>query len=85
MHNTGHYTIEACGTSQFAAHLLAVTDSITPGGPDLAQLDLDLRVGAATMINMVPGRGFPTGIMNIGQGVKGASLHWYGKAEVRRG
>eukprot|EP00037_Helgoeca_nana_P021805 m.220415 g.220415 ORF g.220415 m.220415 type:complete len:580 (+) comp25784_c0_seq1:50-1789(+) len=85
VHNTGHYTIEACGVSQFDAHLLAVADKADGSGPDLTELDLGLRVGAATMVNMVQGNGFPDGIMDIGQGVKGATLHWYGKAEVRPG
>ncbi len=44
-HNTGHLTIEACGTSQFTNHLLAVLDR--PLGPT------ELRVPSAVMVNVV--------------------------------
>ena len=44
-HNSGHYTIEACGCSQFESHLRAVAGLNPPG-------DVDLRVGASIMINI---------------------------------
>lgn len=44
-HNTGHLTIDACATSQFTNHLLAVLDR--PLGPT------DLRVPVAVMANVV--------------------------------
>lgn len=44
-HNSGHYTIEACYTSQFEQHLRAVAG--LPLG------DAAMRVNAAVMINVL--------------------------------
>lgn len=46
-HNSGHYTIEACPSSQYEAHLRAVLG--WPLG------DTGLRVGAAVMLNILVG------------------------------
>lgn len=44
-HNSGHYTIEACYTSQFEQHIRAVM-GLPLGNPDL-------KVGAAVMVNVL--------------------------------
>ena len=44
-HNTGHYTIEGCATSQFEQHVRAVLD-LPPGLPDLVR-------PAACMVNLL--------------------------------
>jgi 5-(carboxyamino)imidazole ribonucleotide synthase len=79
-HNSGHYTIDACATSQFEQQLRAVCD--LPLG------DVGLNCGAAVMVNLL---GFESVSHNY-QGVRdrlaaipGAVVHWYGKAESRPG
>ena len=78
-HNTGHYTIEACHTSQFENHVRAVLD--WPLG------DPGLRVPAAAMVNLLghgSGEAAPEG-MEDALAVPGATLHVYGKNESRPG
>lgn len=79
-HNSGHYTIEACGMSQYEAHLRAILG--WPMG------STDLKVGCAIMMNIL---GNDTGangmriahrLMGLAYGTAGASIHWYGKAGV---
>jgi phosphoribosylaminoimidazole carboxylase len=78
-HNSGHYTIEACATSQFEQHLRAILG--LPLG------DTALKVGAAAMVNVL---GAGDGLLEetlrpIEQAlsVAGAAIHWYGKSTVR--
>ncbi|MGM0706068.1 MAG: 5-(carboxyamino)imidazole ribonucleotide synthase [Bacteroidota bacterium] len=77
-HNTGHYTIEGCTTSQFENHVRAVLD--LPLG------STDLVAPHAVMINVLGQReGTPphaTGWRQALQ-VPGAHVHIYGKPEVR--
>lgn len=76
-HNSGHYTIEACTTSQFENHIRSILD--WPLG------DPSLRVPAAAMVNILGTRtGTATGesLENAAQ-VSDAGLHIYGKEEVR--
>lgn len=78
-HNTGHYTIEACVTSQFENHIRAVmglplgsTEMITP---------------AAVMVNLLGTRDGEANSDAIASvlGVPDVHLHLYGKRQVRRG
>jgi phosphoribosylaminoimidazole carboxylase len=78
-HNSGHYTIEACATSQFEQHLRAILG--LPLG------DTALKVGAAAMVNIL---GVGDGLLEetlrpIEQAlsIPGAAIHWYGKSSVR--
>lgn len=76
-HNSGHYTIEACATSQFEQHLRAILD--LPLG------DCSLKVGAAMMINMLGvGESYKdsTEMASVAMSVKGASIHWYNKNKL---
>lgn len=79
-HNSGHYTIEACATSQYESHLRAVLG--WPLG------DTSLVCGAAIMLNVLGEAGGDEGmraaheLMARAYQVPGASVHWYGKAEV---
>lgn len=79
-HNSGHYTIEACPSSQFEAHLRAVLG--WPLG------DCGLRVGASIMLNILGEADGEEGerkaheLMGRAFAVPGASVHWYGKAGV---
>lgn len=77
-HNSGHYTIEACETSQFENHLRGVLD--LPLG------DVTMRAPAAAMVNLLgthTGPARPAAAPALA--VAGAHLHLYDKAEVRPG
>lgn len=78
-HNSGHYTIEGCVTSQFENHLRAVLG--WPLGPT------GLRAPAAVMVNLLGRRDGPVapGALEAALAVPGAYLHLYGKRESRVG
>jgi 5-(carboxyamino)imidazole ribonucleotide synthase len=79
VHNTGHYTIEACATSQFENHVRAVM-GWPLGSPAL-------RAPAACMVNLLgegQGGGRPHGLERA-LAVPGASVHLYGKSASQRG
>jgi phosphoribosylaminoimidazole carboxylase len=76
VHNSGHYTIEACQTSQFAQHLLAITGQ-SLGSTALTQ-------PAAAMVNILgerAGTAEPTGADEAAARY-GAAVHWYHKRDV---
>lgn len=76
-HNTGHYSIEACHTSQFENHARAVL-GLPLGDPSL-------RVPAAVMVNVLghrEGRAEPNGLEDA-LAVPGVGVHLYGKVRVR--
>lgn len=80
-HNSGHYSIEACHTSQFEQHLRCVLG--WPLG------DPTLKVGAAVMLNVLgegegeEGLAAAEALLSRALQVPGASVHWYGKEEVK--
>ncbi|HRL11085.1 MAG TPA: ATP-grasp domain-containing protein, partial [Aggregatilineales bacterium] len=78
-HNSGHYTIEACVTSQFENHLRAVLG--LPLG------DTHMITPAAVMVNVLGRRNGAADIDGIRDAltVSGAHLHLYGKRESRVG
>lgn len=79
-HNTGHYTIEGCDTSQFENHVRAVLD--WPLGSTA------LRRPAAVMVNVLGEReGTPAQADTLPDAlaVDGATPHIYGKPDVRPG
>ena len=74
VHNSGHYTIEACACSQFENHLRAIL-GWPLGSPAM-------RLPAAVMINLLgdgKGSGAPVGIQGA-LDCAGAHIHVYGKA-----
>ena len=78
-HNTGHYSIEGCYTSQFENHVRAILD-LPLGTPELRQ-------PVAAMVNVLghrTGDSSPAGL-DEALGVPGASVHIYGKPHVRPG
>jgi 5-(carboxyamino)imidazole ribonucleotide synthase len=77
-HNSGHYTIEACETSQFENHLRGVLD--LPLG------EVGMRAPAAAMVNLLGSAAGPSR-PRIAEplAVPGAHLHLYDKAQVRPG
>ena len=79
VHNSGHYTIEACCASQFENHLRAIL------GWPLGRTELVKP--AAVMVNLLGdanGDSFPSGVPKA-LGIKGARLHLYGKDASKAG
>ncbi|NTU77862.1 MAG: 5-(carboxyamino)imidazole ribonucleotide synthase [Chloroflexales bacterium] len=78
-HNSGHYTIEGCATSQFESHLRAVIG--WPLGP------VTLRAPAAVMINLLGRRAgpVPPDALREALAIHGAHIHLYGKRDSRVG
>ncbi len=77
VHNSGHYTIEACKTSQFEQHIRAI-----------AGLPLDetsLIVPAAVMINVLGERNGPTQVKGVDKvhKIPYTYLHLYGKSPTK--
>ena len=73
VHNSGHWTIDACSVSQFEQHIRAVT-----GLP----LAVPVRHGRAEMINLI---GAEVDDYRKWLDVPGAAVHLYGKPAVRPG
>ena len=79
VHNSGHYTIEACECSQFENHVRAILG--LPLG------SCKMISPAAVMINLLGdenGSGYPVGI-DQALAVEGAHIHVYGKAKTSIG
>jgi len=79
-HNSGHYTIEACETSQYENHLRAIL-SLPIGSTAL-------KVPSAAMLNILGMSGDMSDLTEFVESalkVPGASVHLYGKAECRKG
>jgi phosphoribosylaminoimidazole carboxylase len=82
-HNSGHYTIEACHTSQFEQHLRCIT-GMPLGSPEL-------KVPASVMVNII---GLGDGKVGMEKTfepchksltIPGATVHLYGKSECKKG
>ncbi|KAG8742348.1 phosphoribosylaminoimidazole carboxylase ade2 [Ceratobasidium sp. 414] len=79
-HNSGHYTIEACCSSQYDNHLRAILS--LPLG------DTELKVSSAIMLNLIGQSNEGHEIQRVARAalsVRGASTHLYGKAACRPG
>mgnify|MGYP002629977054 FL=1 len=77
-HNSGHYTIEACETSQFAQHLRAVTN-MPLGSPRLLHPATSFNLLGELNAHGVPDfRG-----MHSVAAMAGAAVHLYGKSRVK--
>lgn len=78
-HNSGHYTIEGCVTSQFENHLRAVLG--LPLG------SVALTAPAAVMVNILGCGGGQTRAEGLTEALRvaGAHIHIYGKLASRRG
>lgn len=77
VHNSGHYTIEACHTSQFKQHILAITEQILE--------DPSMKVRASVMVNILGdrnGKANPQGISKVKK-LPGTTIHIYGKLETK--
>lgn len=75
-HNLGHYTIEACATSQFTQHLRAITN--------LPLTSTAMRYPAAVMINILGTRNGPARPEWQGEyDHEHVFVHLYGKTETK--
>jgi 5-(carboxyamino)imidazole ribonucleotide synthase len=78
-HNSGHYTWEACATSQFEQQLRAVC------GLPLGSAELLRPAAMANLMGDDVGTGLGDGAAAAALAVPNVSLHLYGKAESRPG
>lgn len=78
-HNSGHYTIEGCVTSQFENHIRAVL-GLPLGSTDMVKPH-------AVMVNILGRNAGPGVISNYPEILQdpGVHLHFYSKAETRKG
>ncbi|TFY50392.1 hypothetical protein EVJ58_g11068 [Rhodofomes roseus] len=79
-HNSGHYTIEACETSQYENHLRAIL-SLPLGSTAL-------KVPSAAMVNVLGASNNMdevTAVARHALTIPGAAVHLYGKSECRKG
>ncbi|KAJ7165667.1 phosphoribosylaminoimidazole carboxylase [Mycena crocata] len=79
-HNSGHYTIEACETSQYENHLRAIL-SLPLGSTAL-------KVPSCAMLNIIglsSSMAEVKALTDVALTVPGASVHLYGKSECRKG
>jgi 5-(carboxyamino)imidazole ribonucleotide synthase len=77
VHNSGHYTMDACRTSQFEQHIRAIT------GLPLGHTGL--LTPAAVMVNVLGERDGPTDLRGLDEAlaVPHTSLHMYGKSPTK--
>jgi 5-(carboxyamino)imidazole ribonucleotide synthase len=79
-HNSGHFSLDACETSQFEQHLRAVC-GLPLGNPDL-------QCAAAVMVNLLGYENSHSDYQSQRQQIAEipqAHVHWYGKTESRLG
>jgi len=79
-HNSGHFSLDACATSQFEQHLRAVGDRPL-GSPAL-------RSDGAVMINLLGYESSTSDYSSVRQRlaeIPQAHVHWYGKTKSRPG
>ncbi|KAG1740327.1 hypothetical protein EDB19DRAFT_1709189 [Suillus lakei] len=79
-HNSGHYTIEACETSQYENHLRAIL-SLPLGSTSL-------KVPSAAMLNIIGASSNMEEVTNFASEcikTDGCAVHLYGKSECRKG
>ena len=77
VHNSGHYTIEACYTSQFEQHIRAVTG--LPLG------NTEMIVPASVMVNILGDRLGPADVSGMGKvlTIPNVSVHIYNKKDTK--
>ncbi len=80
VHNSGHFTLDACATSQFEQHLRAVCG--------LSLGSVRMTVSGAVMVNLL---GYESSTSDYQKkrdrlaAIPHAHVHWYGKTESRPG
>lgn len=77
VHNSGHYTIEGCVTSQFEQHIRAIAN-LPLGNTDLTSKVIVMK----NILGEKNGNGIPFGIEKALK-IPGVSIHIYGKKKSR--
>ena len=77
VHNSGHFTIEACEVSQFENQLRAVSE--------MELGDTSMKVGAAVMVNILGERNGAAEVSGVEEAEKlgNVFVHIYGKKDVK--
>lgn len=77
VHNSGHYSLDACTISQFEQHIRAIT-GLPLGNPELLK-------PAVVMVNILGERNGPTYLTGVDQALKqtGVAVHIYGKSPTK--
>lgn len=77
VHNSGHYTLDACRTSQFEQHVRAISG--LPLG------STELVVPAAVMMNILGERNGPTNVQGLSDvlAIPHVGVHLYGKSPTK--
>lgn len=73
VHNTGHFSLDACNVDQFSLHLMCLLDLPLP--------EIKLKEKSFCMVNLVGKSNDP---MKLPAATEG-KLHWYGKEQNRPG
>jgi len=80
-HNSGHYTMDCCKTSQFEQHIRSICG--LPLGPTA------LLAGGGAMANLLGAQNgdflAACGVEKALREVPGAHIHWYGKEKTKEG
>ncbi len=78
-HNSGHYTLDACDTSQFAMQLQAITGKKLGG--------VDFKSNGAVMVNLLGYESSSQDYLSKRKAIEnlGVYVHWYSKTESRVG
>lgn len=79
VHNSGHFSIEACHTSQFEQHVRAIT------GMPLGATGM--KIPASVMINILGERNSPADFtgLEMASSIPGVTVYQYGKRDCRVG
>ena len=77
VHNSGHFTMDACNVSQFEQHIRAISG--------LPLVEPEMLQPFAIMVNILGDRLGPAEPQNLDEATSetGASIHIYGKAETK--
>jgi phosphoribosylaminoimidazole carboxylase len=83
-HNSGHYTIDACGMSQFEAQIRAV---LPHRASKIRARSLELKVPAAIMLNVLGGPEPDSHLLvaDAADDIDNVAVHLYGKGDGRPG
>lgn len=77
-HNSGHYTLDWGGTTQFEAHLLSVLGW-------LSQIQPGTSTCMANLLGVSGAKSYEFGLKKMIEEFPEAKMHWYGKAEAKPG
>jgi 5-(carboxyamino)imidazole ribonucleotide synthase len=77
-HNSGHYTLDWGGTTQFEAHLLSVLGWLT-------NIETGADTCMANLLGFSDTKSYTAGLKKLIEEFPEAKMHWYGKADAKQG